>query len=179
VGGLLAYVSGWIVMVLGFSVALFLGLLLQSIWPGSLVGWAFSVPIALLSLFFGGGLAFSGRRLQKSGEDARKRARIEAVRALVAHRGGTVTAADAAQALNLTEAECDVLLTDLAKDPEQNVSLEVDDDGRIRYLFGVAEQRWRVLEENAKRAESSAAVLDAESLDAGGPNATRERQAKN
>lgn len=179
VGGVLAQVSGWIVLVLGFSIALFLGLLLGAIWPGSLVGWAFSVPIALLSLFFGGGLAFGGRRLQKSGDDARKRARIEAVRALVAHRGGTVTAADAAQALNVSEAECDVLLTDLAKDPDQNVSLEVDDDGRIRYLFGVAEQRWRVLEENAKRAEGLAAVQDSESLDTDPARAAREREAKN
>jgi hypothetical protein len=159
-------------LVSGLSLSAFLWLLLQSIWPHSMVGWAFAVPIAVLSLFFGGGLVFGGKRLHKSGESAQKKARVEAIRALVAHRGGMVTAAEAAQALNVSESESDGLLTELAKDPDQNVSLEVDDDGRIRYLFGLAEQRWRVLEEQALRAEEPAAVLDSQ------VDLAREREAK-
>jgi hypothetical protein len=162
VGGLLALVSGWVFLVMGLSLSAFLWLLLQSIWPGSMVGWAFAVPVAVLSLFFGGGLVFGGKRLHKSGESAQRSARVAAIRALVAHRGGIVTAAEAAQALNVSEAESDALLTELAKDPAQNVSLEVDDDGRVRYLFGVAEQRWRVLEENALRAEESGSAIDSQ-----------------
>jgi hypothetical protein len=152
-------VSGWVFLVIGLSVSAFLWLLLQSIWPQSMVGWAFAVPIAMLSLFFGGGLVFGGKRLHKSGESAQKKARVEAIRALVAHRGGMVTAAEAAQSLNVSEQESDALLTELAKDPDQNVSLEVDDEGRIRYLFGVAEQRWRVLDEQALRVEEPRSPL--------------------
>jgi hypothetical protein len=170
----LALVSGWAFLVLGLSLSAFLWLLLQAIWPHSLVAWAFAGPVAVLSLFFGGGLVFGGKRLHKSGEDAQKRARVEAIRALVAHRGGMVTAAEAAQALNVSERESDALLTELAKDPDQNVSLEVDDDGKIRYLFGVAETRWRVLEEAALRAEDSGAVLDSQAT----ADAERERQMK-
>jgi hypothetical protein len=162
VGGLLALVSGWALLVMGFSLSAFLWLLLHAIWPQSVVAWAFALPVAMLSLFFGGGLVFGGKRLHKSGENAQKRARIEAIRALVAHRAGMVTAAEAAQALNVSEQESDALLTELAKDPDQNVSLEVDDEGRIRYLFGVAEQRWRVLEEQAARAEEPEAILDSQ-----------------
>lgn len=174
VGGLLALVSGWVFLVLGMAVSGFFWLLFQAIWPHSLVAWAFAAPILLLSLFFGGGLVFGGKRLHKSGEDAQRRARVEAIRALVAHRGGMVTAAEAALALNVSEQESDALLTELAKDPDQNVSLEVDDDGRIRYLFGVAETRWRVLEEAAARGEDPATVLDSEAA----AEAGRERHVK-
>jgi hypothetical protein len=156
VGGAVAAISGWVILVLGLCLAAFLGLLLQSIWPASFVGYAFAVPIAVTSLFFGLGLVFGGSRLKRSGTLAQQGARIDAIRALVAHKGGIVTAAQAAASLNLPEAECDALLTQLAKDPAQNVSLDVDDDGRIQYLFGVPEKRWRVLEEQAAEAEGAA-----------------------
>ena len=156
VGGTLAAVSGWIVLVMGLSFSAFLGLLLQSIWPASFVGYAFALPVAVLSLFFGLGLVLGGSKLKKSGTLAQQKTRIEAIRALVAHRGGIITAADAARALNVPEDECDALLTQLAKDPSQNVSLDVDDDGQIQYLFGVPEKRWRVLEQRAE----AAGVLD-------------------
>lgn len=148
VGGKLAFFSGWAVMVMGLSLALFLGLLLHSIWPASFVGLAFAVPIAILSLFFGGFLVFGGKRLHSSGEKAQRTARLEAVRAMAAHRGGSITARDVARSLELDESETDTLLTELAKDPDANVSLDIDDEGRIHYLFGTtAEARFRVLDQ--------------------------------
>jgi hypothetical protein len=145
---MVAAFSGWAVLVFGLSMAVFAGLLLQSIWPGSLVGLAFAVPIALLSLFFGLFLVLGGKRLQTSGKKAQAAVRVEAVRALARHRGGSITARDAAKSLELSERETDAFLTDLAKDPDAHVSLDVDDEGRIHYLFdGTAEARFRVLEQ--------------------------------
>lgn len=152
IGGTLATLSGALVLLVGLSLATFLGLLLQSIWPGSFVGWAFAIPIAAVTLFVGLGLLFGGRRLKRKGMDARRRVQLDAIRALANHRGGSVTALEAAKALDLPEEECDALLTQLAKDPRENVSLDVDDDGQIHYLFGIPEKRWRVLEETAREA---------------------------
>jgi hypothetical protein len=145
------------VLVIGLSIATFLGLLLQSFFPDGYVGWAFAIPTAVLSLFVGLTLLFTGRRLKRQGVDARRRVQFAAVRALASHHAGSVTAEQTAQALNLSEAESDALLTELAKDPKENVSLDVDDDGQIHFLFGVAEKRWRVLEEKAAAPRNTAA----------------------
>lgn len=151
IGGVLASISGAFVLVVGLCLALFLGLLLQSIWPGALVGWAFGVPIAAFSLLLGLVLLLGGRRLKRRGVRAQREVQRDAVRALAAHSGGSVTSEQVAQALSLSETESDGVLTELAKDPAEDVSLDVDDDGRIHYLFGVPERRWRVLEETAAR----------------------------
>lgn len=151
IGGTLASVSGAIVLIVGLSIAIFLGLLLQSIWPAAFVGWAFAIPIAALSLILGIVLLLGGRRLKQKGVLAQRDVQREAVRALAAHQRGMVTAEQVAQALSLSEEQSDALLTELAKDPNEDVSLDVDDDGRVQYLFGVPERRWRVLEEQAAR----------------------------
>lgn len=153
VGGVLASISGAFVLVVGLCLALFLGLLLQSIWPGALVGWAFGVPIAAFSVLVGLVLLLGGRRLKRRGVLARREVQRDAVRALAAHSGGTVTSEQVALALSLSEPESDAVLTELAKDPAEDVSLDVDDDGRIHYLFGVPERRWRVLEETAAQSD--------------------------
>jgi hypothetical protein len=175
IGGLLASASGWVVLVIGLSIATFLGLLLQSFFPNGYVGWAFAIPTAVLSLFIGLTLLFTGRRLKRHGVDARRRVQFAAVRALAAHHAGSITAEQTAAALNLSEAEADVLLTELAKEPKENVSLDVDDDGQIHFLFGVAEKRWRVLEESA--AARGAPAVDAEPVeDASAPPEERARR---
>lgn len=154
IGGAFASAAGWVVLVLGLSLAIFFGVLLHSVWPGTLLGWAFAIPTAVISLLVGILLIASGRRWQKRGIDAARSVKLDAVRALVAHRGGSVTSEDVAEALHVGEEESDALLTELAKDPKLNVNLDVDDEGRIHYLFGVLERRWRVLEEDAARRES-------------------------
>lgn len=154
-GGTLAHALGWVLLVVGSSLAAFLWLLLQSIWPHSFVGWAFALPVMVVSWFFGLFLVIGGRRLRKQGDATQRGLRFEAIRALAAHRGGSLTAADAAHALKISDAESDALLTELAKDPDANVSLEVDDDGRIVFLFGIPEKRWRVLEQTAEQADAA------------------------
>jgi hypothetical protein len=148
-GGTAALFAGVAVLVFGLSAALGLLLLLQSVWPGTLVGWAVGVPLALLSLFFGLLFVIGGRRLRRHGARRRRSVELEAARAAIAHRNGTITAAEAARALDVTEERADSLLTELSRDADVEVNLDFDDDGRLRYAFGRAPERFRVLEEQA------------------------------
>jgi glucose dehydrogenase len=159
-GGIAASLAGSLVLVVGLSMAVLFGLLLQSVWPASFVGWAVAIPIALMTLFLGIVLLLSGHRLQRRGGETQRSVQLAAVRAIVAHRGGSVTAAEAASALDLTEAEADALLTEFAKDPKAHVSIDVDEHGVMHYEFDREEKRWRVLDEAQVDAHASDAVGD-------------------
>lgn len=159
IGGAAAFFAGWAVVVLGLAVSLGVLLLFQSIWPASFVGWAVGLPMAIASLFFGLLLVFGGHRLRRSGVERRQRVQLDAVRALVEHQRGMITAADVSGALAVTDEEADLLLSELSKDANTEVNVEFDDAGRLRYLFGRPEQRWRVLEETAAREGIDAADL--------------------
>lgn len=142
-GGAAAKFAGWISIAMGTTVALSLALLIQSVFSGGYVGWAVGLPIFVMSWLLGLSLIFGGRRLTRSGDQAEREARMQAIRALAAHRGGSVTARKVAAKLEMTEPEADGLLTELAKTPEENVALEIDDDGGIHYLFGIGGQALR------------------------------------
>lgn len=159
-GGVAARFVGWTAVVMGLSMATGLGLLLQTVF-GGYVGLAIGIPIAMLSLFFGLALVLGGRKLGRSGDQAERSARLQAIRALAKHQGGSVTAAGVARKLELSEAEADALLTDLAKEPSENVSLELDDDGGLHYLFGVDALAWRI-DPGARIATDGAADAEAE-----------------
>jgi hypothetical protein len=147
VGGIAAGFAGWAALVFGLSGSLGLFLLLQSIWPGRWVGYAFALPLSIISLFFGLIFILGGRNLRRRGKEKRLRVQRDALRALIAHRGGSVTSTEAAQALGIEEPVADALLTELSRESATTVRLEVDDDGTFRYDFRAEEQRFRVLEE--------------------------------
>jgi hypothetical protein len=149
VGGLFAWLAGWATLALGLSFSLALLLLLQSIWPSSAVGYAFALPLSVASLFFGTLLILGGRSLRRRGVEKQLGVRREAMRALIAHRGGSVTTAQAAAALAIDEPAADALLTALAREQPTQVRLEVDDDGTLRYDFRGDDARFRVMEEQA------------------------------
>jgi len=138
IGGIAARVVGWSIAVVGTAIATGFGLLLQTIFPGGYAGLAVGLPIALISLFFGLGLVFGGRKLSRHGEDKARAAIEQTIVALANHQKGSVTAADVARSAGIPEQEADGLLTEMAKDPNGNVSLDLDDDGGIHYLFGVS-----------------------------------------
>jgi hypothetical protein len=149
---------GATVLVLGLAVSAGGWFLLQSLAPARSFGWAFAIPAGTLSLLAGLGLLFSGRRLRKSGTAHRHEVQLEAVKALVQHRRGPISAADAASALQLPEADVDQLLTRLAREQATAVTLDVDARGHVVYDFDGEERRWRVLEETAEaEAEGSEA----------------------
>ena len=76
----------------------------------------------------------------------------EALTALFNNRRDGVTAADAARALGVEPARADEILTQMARDPEQDISVDLHDDGTVHYLRGddSGAKRWRILEERAK-----------------------------
>jgi hypothetical protein len=155
VGGLAASIAGMSVLVLGLSLSAGVWFLLQSIWPASAVGWAFAVPMVAVSLLVGLLLMLGGRRLRKSGTARQQEVQLDAVRAIVQHRRGPISAIDVASALQLPEAEVDTLLTRLAREQATEVTLDVDSRGQIVYDFQGEERRWRVLEEQADTEEEA------------------------
>jgi hypothetical protein len=70
---------------------------------------------------------------------------------------------DAARALNLDEARADAVLVALAKDPGENVSIDVDDRGEVPYLFGSGQAiRWRIRAEESNLTPEDRAALERE-----------------
>jgi hypothetical protein len=157
-GGAAATLAGVCVLVLGLSGAAGLWLLLQSIWPGSLLGAAFGVPLGAASLLFGLLLLLGGRRLRQRGSARRREVERDAVQALVQHRRGPISAFEAARSLRLPEARVDGLLTELARERATAVTLDVDEQGHLVYDFDGEAQRWRVLEEQVDAAAAEQAL---------------------
>ncbi len=147
VGGIAAIIAGGSLSVLGLSLAAALWFLLQSFFPQSMVGWAFALPVAVASLLFGSLLMFGGRKLRQSGAARQEQVQLEAVKALVQHRKGPISALEVATALQLPEPQVDALLTRLARERATAVTVDVDPQGHIVYDFEGEERRWRVLEE--------------------------------
>lgn len=134
-GGRVSHAVAWVILIFGLLVAAALMLFFQLLWPKEMVGYAFGLPVALFSVVVSALLFFGGRRLGRSGANAERRARTEALYTLAVQRGGTLTARDAAHALSLNAHEVEALLADLAKTAPEHVSLEVDADGNTFYLF--------------------------------------------
>lgn len=145
-GGAAASIIGAAVLVLGLSLAVGLWFLLTAFLPAA-VGWAFAVPTAAASLLFGLLLLLGGRRLRKHGTERQEQVQLEAVRGMVQHRRGPISAYEVASSLQLPEKQVDAILTQLAREKATAVTLDIDADGHVVYDFEGEERRWRVLEE--------------------------------
>jgi len=147
VGGQITRVFGWIVLVVGTLLAF--GALAAC---GAVVGmsaaapWVLSVPIALVTWIVSYFLLKGGKQLEQSGVDTQKATRSQAVFALANTRGGVVTPNDLAQAINVMFKEADDILTAMAKEDSDHVSIEVDDNGNIYYRFAAA--HWNAIASN-------------------------------
>jgi hypothetical protein len=146
-GGSAATLFGIAVLVLGGSLSVGVLLLLQTIAPTTALGWAIGIPMLVASLFFGILLLVVGSRLRKHGSARARAVRFDALRALLAHKQRAVTPNEVARALNLSDADADALLTSFAREYPTPVTLDVGEDGQLRYDFSGTETRWRVLEE--------------------------------
>jgi hypothetical protein len=153
VGGIAATVAGIAVLVLGLSLAAGSWLLLQAL--SVLVAWGIAIPLAAASLLFGFLLLFGGNRLRKHGERRQAQVKLQAVRALVEHRSGPISALTAAQALDLPEEQADALLTQLARERATAVTVDVDREGHVVYDFEGEARRWRVLEDEVVADEAA------------------------
>jgi hypothetical protein len=100
-----------------------------------------SLPFALIASVIGFSLVRGGSSLRRSGADAERATRDQALLSMAGHHG-PVTAVDAARLLNVTVASADAMLTELAKREPERVAIDVDDQGvvwyRIAHPFDVA-----------------------------------------
>jgi hypothetical protein len=177
VGGAVARVAGWLVLVVGLSLGLGVGLLAYAL-ASPVAGLAVALPFVIISLAIGLGLLKGGGALKESGKTEQRDTREQAVYALAAHRGGVLTAEQVAAVLGVPPAEADALLTTMAKEQSDKVTLDVDDQGGVYYRFANApwhaDSRFRVgvdPEEQARVAAQPAPetreprVIDAELID--------------
>jgi hypothetical protein len=147
VGGTVARVFGWIVLVFGSVLAAGLFAMCSSIAaPGAAAPFILAVPLALVSWVLSYFLLKGGKSLEKSGADTQKATRNQAVFALANTRGGMVTPADLAHAIGVMPKEADDILTAMAKESPDHVSIEVDDNGTIYYRFNAA--HWSAIASN-------------------------------
>jgi hypothetical protein len=133
VGGTIAGTLGWAALLMGLALTLILGAIAgllsggAALWVGGFVLFCtLAVAVPLIA---------GGRKLKRSGEDRVRAAQEHAIFALASQRRGELTVRDVARALSVRESEADVLLTDLARRQDGSVTLEVDDNGGLSYLF--------------------------------------------
>lgn len=134
VGGTVARVFGWIVLGGGWALAAALAgliLLLGGTWAAAAVAG----PIALVASVIAYAFLRGGRELKKSGDDAETATRNQAIFALANTRGGVLKAWDVAQMLHVTPKEADDVLTRLAKEHPDYVTVDLDDEGNVLYRF--------------------------------------------
>ena len=131
VGGTVASVAGWLVLLIGLSFELGLGLVLWALFSVALA-LAVALPLALVSTGIGVALLRGGSSLRQSGADAERAVRDQALLSMAGHHG-PVTALDAARLLNVTVAAADAMLTALAKRDPERLALDVDDQGVVWY----------------------------------------------
>jgi hypothetical protein len=137
VGGSVTRFAGWSALAITALTATVLGLLANLLFSATA-----ALVVAAVVALFGGGFALAllrgGRALRDRSETAQRAVRENALYALAARRGGQVSAADAAAALNIQLAEADALLTAMAREGGR-VGVEIDANGTVLYVFrGVA-----------------------------------------
>ena len=91
-----------------------------------------SLGMSLLGLGLGWLALRGGRKLARHGHEAATHAREQAIRAMAAHRGGSVTAPEVATQLNLQLSDAQAALDGLATDGA-GVTVDVDVDGKVHY----------------------------------------------
>jgi hypothetical protein len=134
IGGSVASVLGWVTLIGGLLLAFTVGALLQAVLAPTIVGYVLGSFLGGLALLFGGLFLLGGRALRKTGTETEQGAHELAVFALARRKGGSVTPAELARAIRIPEAEADALLTTMCKRGDGKISLEVDDDGTLRYF---------------------------------------------
>lgn len=135
VGGTVARVFGWITLAIGLAIVLFLGGIMALLGASASALAVVNVPILLVTAVVTWALLRGGKELKKSGDDREQAIKDQAIFALANTRGGTLRAWDVAQALQILPQAADDMLTKLAKEQPDHVTVDVDDEGTILYRF--------------------------------------------
>jgi hypothetical protein len=160
VGGQVARVIGWLVLGVGGTIGMFLLGLFQWLLPEGILGYLVSSPILLASFVVGLLLLKGGRSLQRSGHSTEKATHEQAVFALAANRRGTVSAYDVATALAIPMDRADAMLTAMAKEKPDWVTLEVDDASGAMYYRVASPDARRHAHDEGLRQRIDAAVAE-------------------
>jgi hypothetical protein len=146
VGGTVARVFGWLVLAGGTIFSLLMAGLIQLIAAsgnaGYIVGAGLEIVTVVLALVFLRG----GSKLQEAGADTAKATQGQAIFALANTRGGVLTPAVVAHSIGIPERQADDILTSLAKEYPDHVTLDVDDNGTLLYRFNGA--HWQAMARN-------------------------------
>jgi hypothetical protein len=158
VTGKVARVFGWIVLASGLTLALILLAIFQAIAPAAFIGWAFFVPIALVSTICGVALLRGGKNLVAEGKGTERQTKSQAILALAQHRGGKINAWDVAGALSISLQQADSLLTELAKASPDTVAVDIDESsGTLVYRIDASGAlRMRIFDEKVRIAAAQA-----------------------
>lgn len=135
VGGTVARVFGWLVLAGGLLLALFVaGIMAIVSAPGA---WILGIngSIALVTMIAAWAILRGGKALTKSGETEELAMKNQAIFALANTRNGILRPWDVAQALQVTPKEADDILTKLAKEQSDHVTIDVDSEGNVLYRF--------------------------------------------
>ena len=147
VGGQVTRVFGWITLIVGTLLAAGTFAACSAIVGGGAAApFVLAIPLAIVSWVLSYFLLKGGKSLEKSGDDRQKATRTQAVFALANTRGGMVTPADLAMSIGISPKEADDVLTAMAKESPDHVSIEVDDNGTIYYRFAAA--HWGAIASN-------------------------------
>lgn len=169
IGGGLARVTGWLILLGGSLFGLALGGIIQAIFAATTVALIFGGFFVGMSLLFGLPLILGGKMLQKSGKVAEREALEHAAIALAKQKGGSVTPAELAYSARISEKEADDLLTAMVKRAEPTFSLDFDDDGTLRYTLSDARPMPRVgmrvgMDTPSNRAAADEALAEEEAI---------------
>jgi len=167
VGGTVARVFGWMVLAGGWLVAACFALLIMALSPAgmaSVPAWILGGIIGVIASLVAYGLLRGGRQLHDSGALAEMTTKNQAIFALANTKGGVLTAWDLAQSIMTTPQEADDVLTKLAKEYPDHVTVDIDDVGTVLYRFpSVHWQKMRVASPSPKVRVDGREKLDAES----------------
>lgn len=174
--GVAALIGGSVASILASLITYFIFLAISAPTAGTValvVGGLFLAITAIISA----SLLLGGRKMSQTGEGDRRQVLEQGIFALAGRQRGTVTPRDVAQKLQITDAEADALLTDLVKKGDGRVSLDVDDDGTLRYTMPDLLPPVRIDPSAAQGAKVRVEPgADAESLDEAAEDEAAERE---
>jgi hypothetical protein len=162
-GGVVAGILGWLVLLVGLSIALGLGLVAHALWTLG-IALAVALPLVLLTLGMGLPLVLGGKAMRRSGTDAEREIRETALLSMLFEKG-RASAAQAASALGMRVDEADALLTALAKSQPEQVAIDIGEEGTVWYrpAAGVGATAFRVrVDESSAHAQAEAEAEAAE-----------------
>ncbi len=149
VGGLVARALGWLVLFGGMLLAIGVGVGAQLLFPNGFVGALLGLLLGVPSVVLGVGLIRGGAKLHQSGTSAERDARVQAIHALAANRGGALTALDVSASLEIPRTQAEALLDALAREDFEHIAVDVDANGTVVYRFD-AKTRVRIDPEVAR-----------------------------